>query len=214
MTREGQRVVRPWRRQFRWPLIFLLLAAVLTWLLGLLNFVNALARQAPDSVSRADGVVVLTGGTNRLQAGFALLAAGKARQLLISGVNADVTHEQLRRFLQRDGQDIPSQLFRCCVELGFTARDTRGNARETAAWSIRRNIQSLLLVTSNYHMARSMIEFRHTMPSTRIEAFPVVADKVVLDSWWRSPGSVQLFAFEYTKFLVARLRIATLDGMP
>ena len=89
------------------------------------------------------------------------------------------------------------------MTLGHDAIDTRGNARETAAWVRARGVRRVHLVTANYHMARSLLEFRRAMPEVTIVAHPVIADRVRLDDWWWRPGTASLLASEYTKYLAA-----------
>ena len=93
----------------------------------------------------------------------------------------------------------------CCIELGHDAADTVGNARETAAWAKAGNYRSLRLVTSDYHMPRSLAVFRRAMPHIDLIAHPVFSDSVHMESWWRSPGTAGLLASEFNKFLIVRL---------
>ena len=138
------------------------------WLIGLIWFAAMLPDQVVDTKRKTDAIVVLTGGSGRLSQGLELLAEKQARKLFVSGVyrGLDVTQ------LLRSGQQSPDE-FQCCVALGYEADDTEGNATETSAWMKAQKFQSLRLVTANYHMPRSLIEFRHAMPDIEIVPHPV-----------------------------------------
>ncbi len=208
---DGGRRRKP--RIARFIVISFLILPLLVWSIGFMWFVGIVSRVTPDNPAPADGVVVLTGGTKRLSAGFDLLASGRAGHMLVSGVNTEVSRAQLRSIIVGKGESAGGDLFDCCVELGFLALDTEGNAREAAAWAKRHNVQSVLLVTNNYHMARSLIEFAHAVPWVRIEPYPVIATNVVLEAWWRWPGSVRLLAVEYHKLILAGLRVLITDAL-
>ncbi len=180
--------------------------ATLAWLVGLVIFVETLEQpRSPDS-ARADGIIVLTGGADRIEDGIRLLETGRGRRLLISGVNVQVTAEQLRRTWP--GHELA---FECCIDLDFRARNTIENARESAQW-VRKNVfRSILLVTASYHMPRARLEFAEVLPGIEIVPYPVVPDRSRLEDWWREPVLLRLLAAEYTKFLAARVRAALPD---
>lgn len=105
--------------------------------------------------TKTDAVVVLTGGPGRLSHGLAVLRAGDAKRLLVSGVDPKVKSPELAA-----KQHVPQSVFDCCVDLGQAAVDTRSNAGETAAWMRAHNYRSLRLVTSADHMRRATLELR------------------------------------------------------
>ena len=160
---------------------------LIVWLLGFALFVVSLPGPADDT--RTDAIVVLTGGTGRIQRGLDQLAAGRARRMLVSGVDPTVRVEELAQ-LQR----APRRLFECCVDLGKEAVDTRSNAAEAARWLKRRRYRSVRLVTTDWHMPRARFELARVVD----EGVRIVPD--ALDS---APGLVSLFA-EYNKYLLRR----------
>lgn len=168
----------------------LLAIAVLAWGAGFLWFSLTLPRPAPLAV-RTDAVVVLTGGTGRLQRGLAVLESGAARRMLISGVGRDTTRRQLAA-----AAGIEVMRLRA-TDLGYGAVDTRSNAEETARWAKRNGVTSLRLVTSAGHMRRARLELGRVLPP----AIRVVEDAVP------TPPRVPTIAREYSKYL---LRTASL----
>jgi uncharacterized SAM-binding protein YcdF (DUF218 family) len=171
------------------------------WGGGLVWFATDLAARVEDAETPTDAVVVLTGGAFRLEAGLALLEAGKGRKLFISGVHKGVDLPDLLRKAHGAGERA-----KCCVVLGHAADDTIGNAAETAQWMRREGYGSLRLVTASYHMRRALLEFRRAMPEATIIAHPVFPGAFKRDEWWRWPGTFHLLAVEYTKYLGAALR--------
>ena len=150
---------------------------------------------------RADAVVALTGGAARIAHGLALLDAQAGRRLLISGVGQNTTAEAL------SARNRPyAALFACCVDVEAVSVDTVSNARETAAWAKERGFSSLLLVTSAYHMPRSLTEFARGMPDTRLVPAPVAYPELAQEDWWRQPDTLRLMLGEYIKYMGASLR--------
>ncbi len=177
------------------------LVAALAWGCGLLWFATLLPTRVLDPDSRTDAIVVLTGGSDRLNAALDLLAAQKADKLFVSGVYRGVDVRQLLDLFQQAPQDLS-----CCVFLGYEADNTEGNATETAEWIAAQGARSLRLVTANYHMPRSLLEFRRHMPAIQIVPHPVFPEPFKHDDWWLWPGSSWLLVSEYSKFLVAVVR--------
>jgi len=180
--------------------ILLLLGLAALWGGGLIWFANAIPTEVADPDSDTDAIVVLTGGSQRLDAGVRLLEAGKAKQLFITGVNPGV---ELPVLLKAVG--APDTLADSIV-LGHEADNTKGNAQETALFMRAQGYRSLRLVTSAYHMPRSLYEFSHAMPGLAIVPHPVFAENVKQGEWWAWPGTLNLIAVEYVKYLAAVLR--------
>jgi uncharacterized SAM-binding protein YcdF (DUF218 family) len=183
------------------------LAVALIWLAGLMAFADRIAHLTPaEEPPSADGVVALTGGSDlRLKAGAQLLGAGKARRLLVSGVNRAATRADLWSVT-----GAPKPLFDCCVDLGFTAADTLGNARESAAWARSMGFKSLILVTADYHMPRALIELRAAMPGAIITPYPVATPMLDAHRWWTTSLGARRMIVEYSKYLAILAREAVL----
>jgi uncharacterized SAM-binding protein YcdF (DUF218 family) len=173
----------------------------IAWFCGFLYFVATLPASVADPVSRTDAIVVLTGGSERLATGMALLEAGAADKLFISGVHRGVELAEIRKLARPHNSDVAGTII-----LGYAADDTVGNAAETAAWVEAEHLGSLRLVTGAYHMPRSLTEFRQTLPGITIVPHPVFPDSVKSREWWRWPGTAALLATEYSKYLAAIVR--------
>jgi len=183
--------------------LLLIAALAAAWGIGFLIFVQDIPRaDANTPAPQVDAIVVLTGGSGRLEAGLDLLKAGQAKKMFVSGVYPGV---DVAALLERNGT-TPRSLD-CCIALGYAADDTTGNADETAAWMAKERYRSLLLVTANYHLPRSLLEFRTAMPDTEIAVWPVHPPAVEINRWWRWPGTARLLVSEYNKYLAAILRI-------
>ena len=124
--------------------------------------------------------------------------------MFVSGVPNAVDVRTLLAVVKRDVEE----LYDGQVEIGHEARDTVGNARETAKWMAAQEFKSLRLVTAGYHMLRSRKEFEHVMPKVEVVPHPVFPASVHLDQWWLWPGTTALLINEYVKFLATCLRSA------
>ena len=173
----------------------------LLWTAGLFWFAATLETEPELSDRRTDAIVVLTGGSLRVEQGIELLSRGLADKLFVSGVAQGVDVKQLLKISREAPEDLS-----CCIALGYEADDTAGNARETADWMAEQGYASLRLVTAAYHMPRSLLEFRRTMPEIEILPHPVFPAHVKQEDWWRWPGSTNLLVSEYSKYLIARFR--------
>ena len=167
---------------------------------GFVAFAGQVHRDWPVGAPAAEGIVVLTGGDERISAGLEQMAEGRGRRLLISGVHpSNKSPEQLSRRL---GEALPA----CCIDLGYRALNTIGNAEEARDWARQWGFRSLLVVTSDFHMARSMAEFSRAMPGVKLIAHPV-ASRYVRHPWWESRALAQTLAGEYVKFLASKVRL-------
>ena len=186
------------RRRFR-PLALLLrlclLLAVL-WLAGFLLFgAWVLNARPPSPMPHADGIVALTGGDNRVGTALALLAAGDAPALLVSGVGrgtylGDLTPDDA----------AAATRYAAAITLGHMAGTTYGNAVETADWARARHMRSLIVVTADYHMPRALAELRHFLPGVALIGAPVQPPAMTAPRW----STLRLLAGEYSKYLIVR----------
>lgn len=198
--REAERAGRSRWRWLGLPAVVLAVLAVL-WLGGLVWFARSIPGEVADAETKTDAIVVLTGGSLRVQSGLALLAAGKAQKLFISGVYHSTDVAALLHVSRQSPEHVA-----CCIVLGHAADNTLGNALETAQWMHSEGFHSLRLVTASYHMPRSLLEFSRAMPDIRIIPNPVFPEQVKQRRWWAFPGTAMLFLGEYVKYLAALVR--------
>jgi uncharacterized SAM-binding protein YcdF (DUF218 family) len=176
---------------------------------GFVIFASSITHYVAGVGAPADGIVVLTGGEHRLSEAARLLGEGRGKRLLISGANRMATREDLHR---KSG--LPPTLFDCCVDVGYDAHTTSGNANETKAWATDRRFNRLIIVTSSYHMPRSLIELGRVMPGVALVPYPVVSRNFRTERWWLHGATARLLFSEYVKFLpsAARFGVARLFG--
>ena len=173
---------------------------VLIWLIGLFAFADRVRSYAPAAEpARADAIVALTGpSAERVNAAIRLLEQDKGERVLISGVNREVRRQELRALTPGS-----TRLFNCCVDLGFEAEDTVGNAQEIAAWARSKGYNDLIVVTSDYHMPRSLVEIRGQLPGVKLTPYAVSTPSLDNRHWWRATVTARRMTLEYLKYLTA-----------
>src|SRR3974390_2523515 len=133
---------------------------------------------------KADGIVVLTGAATRIPDAIELLAVERGKRLLISGVHRDTRAREIARLTP-----LYSKYFSCCIDLDRSALNTFGNALETKRWAREHNFNSLIVVTSNWHMPRAMAELGHQLPAASLVPYPVISEKAKSEPWWSNADS-------------------------
>lgn len=189
----------------------LILILVLIWAVGLFAFAARVARSTPAADPQpADGIVALTGPSAlRIAAAMKLLEDGKGGRLLVSGVNRMATRADIRSVSK-----APGRLYDCCVDLGFSAADTIGNARETASWARAYGFKRLIVVTADYHMPRAVLELKGALPEGQFEPYPVATDELDARRWWKTGEGARRMVVEYCKYLVILARETILSLGP
>ncbi len=179
----------------------LVLAVALT--VGFFVFVGAVDRKQRGPIDAADGIAVLTGGKARIDEAMKLLTAGKGKRVLISGVYHATSKQALMEMAK-----YGDELFSCCVDIDKEALNTIDNATETSRWVAKHGYQSIIVVTSAYHMPRALAELGRVMPDVRLEPYPVIVNPARLERWWKDRGIFRVLLKEYVKFLPAIGRLA------
>lgn len=193
---KGRPFRLPWKRA---TLAALLVVAALDFL----AFRGRLIEAAPTPDPRGDAIIALTGGSGlRISAGVRLLEEGRGERLLISGVNPDITRDELA---ERAGGS--AELYACCIDFGYEAESTAGNAREAAAWAGAHDYRSLVVVTSDYHMPRALWHLGRAMPDTALIPAPV-STRIDPASAFTDPRSFRGLVQEWFKW-----RVTSLTGM-
>lgn len=198
------------KRKRRWSWLRLIsggcIVLAMALVAGFVLFFSLIDGRPAAEPSNADAIVVLTGGPSRISEAVKLLMKGKGERLLISGVNSATTRSELAALSPGD-----DALFKCCVDIGYDAHDTIGNAYETSSWAEEYGFKSIIVVTDNFHMPRSLAEIRRTLPDARLIPFPVQQDSLHLEAPWSYSGTLKLLAREYMKFIPAYVRCVAIQ---
>jgi len=190
------------RRRITSVTVKLVALGILALVLGFAGFIWLLPNQEIALDRSADGIVVLTGGTSRVVDALELLASGRGKRLLITGVNPGTTTNDIARQTVDYGR-----LLNCCVDLDYSALNTLGNAVQARRWAIAHDFKSLIVVTSAYHMPRALAELAHQLPDAALIPFPVVSDRLRIEPWWSNSETTKLVLSEYLKYLFAKVRM-------
>lgn len=201
---EGVRPLHPrskWRRAFLAGLLTVAAGAAF-FAGGFAFFANHVAKlTTPAELRPADGIVVLTGGQSRIDAAIGLLKDGMGKRLLISGVNPVARIDDLRLATGSD-----RTLFNCCVDIDRVALNTIGNAEESGKWASANTFGSIIVVTNNYHMPRSLLEMRRILPMADLQPYPVVNTPLRDGAWLAKPDALRVLFTEYAKYVASLAR--------
>ncbi len=172
------------------------------FLIGFVLFANSIDHNNGALVAKADGIVALTGGDSRIKEAVKILSEKKGERLLITGVHPATTRRVLKALIPKH-----STMFECCIDIDHAARNTIGNAVAAKAWVSNQRFSSVIVVTSSYHMPRSLVELRRAMPDVKLVPFPVAPRNFHIEEWWAYPGTMRLLAMEYLKFIASVARL-------
>jgi uncharacterized SAM-binding protein YcdF (DUF218 family) len=171
-------------------------------IVGFLWFVAQIPGEEVQLDRAAEGIVVLTGAAERIPDAIELLAEKRGKRLLISGVYRATSSREIARITP-----LYAKYFSCCIDLDRSALNTYGNALQTKRWAHEHNFNSLIIVTSNWHMPRAMTELEHQLPEVTLIAYPVMSTKLKDDPWWSNLQTARLLFAEYVKYLFALARM-------
>jgi uncharacterized SAM-binding protein YcdF (DUF218 family) len=169
---------------------------------GFFWFMSQVSDEEVTLSRNADGIVVLTGAATRIPDALELLNSKRGTRLLITGVHRTTSAKEIARLTP-----LNRQLFTCCVDLDRSALNTLGNALETRRWARERGFGSLIIVTSNWHMPRAMVELAHQLPDVTLIPYPVLSEKIKSSAWLTDPEIMRLFVSEYLKYVFAVVRM-------
>jgi uncharacterized SAM-binding protein YcdF (DUF218 family) len=182
--------------------IIAVMAGIVVLAFGFFLFVSQVPDEEVNLTQNADGIVVLTGAATRIPDAIELLNAKRGKRLLISGVHPTTRAKEIARLMP-----LNQKVFDCCVDLDRSALNTFGNALETRRWARERGFNSLIVVTSNWHMPRAMVELSHQLPDVTLIPYPVLSDKIKSSAWLTDPQIMRLLVSEYLKYLFAVVRV-------
>jgi uncharacterized SAM-binding protein YcdF (DUF218 family) len=179
--------------------LYIFLFVVMVWGRGFVRFVDLVSKHSPsDQKIDTEAIIVLTGGQKRIEAGIILLRENPSKRLFITGIDS-----RIKKILDviKISTVLPKKTQRK-VEFGQKATTTFENALEAKEWLELNKINSITLVTSAYHMPRSLLAFRDELPNIQIECYPILLKGFEANEWWKSPTRIIFLLKEYTKYSV------------
>ena len=196
-------------RIFKIFFIFLLTSMFTLFFIELNNFKKNILSLTKYNNIESPNIVILTGGANRIKDGLKIIEDFKNSKninykILVSGTGMGFTKSSLKKKL---GPNFNSQLIQCCIDLDGVSKNTLTNASETFKWTIKNDIKEFILITSNYHMPRAILEFKNVMPNLKIYTYAITPKKHDIENWLSSYQTFSLVFTEYCKFIIAGLRI-------
>ena len=196
-------------RIFKIFFIFLLTSIFTLFFIELNNFKKNILSLTKYNNIESPNIVILTGGANRIKDGLKIIQDFKNSKninykILVSGTGIGFTKSSLKKKL---GPNFNSQLIQCCIDLDGVSKNTLTNASETFKWTNKNDIKEFILITSNYHMPRAILEFKNVMPNLKIYTYAITPKKHDIENWLSSYQTFSLVFTEYCKFIIAGLRI-------
>ena len=196
-------------RIFKIFFIFLLTSIFTLFFIELNNFKNNILYLTKYNDIESPNIVILTGGANRIKDGLKIIEDFKNSKninykILVSGTGIGFTKSSLKKKL---GPNFNPQLIQCCIDLDDVSKNTLTNASETFKWTSKNDIKEFILITSNYHMPRAILEFKNVMPNLKIYTYAIAPKKHDIENWLSSYQTFSLVFTEYCKFIIASLRI-------
>ena len=196
-------------RIFKIFFIFFLTSISTVFFVELYNFKENILYFSKNNKKQSPNIVILTGGTNRIKDGLKIIKDFKIPKnikykILVSGTGLGFTKLSLKKKL---GPNFNSNLIQCCIELDNISKNTFTNAIETFKWTRKNDIKEFLLITSNYHMPRAILEFKSLMPNLKIYTYAITPKKHNIKNWLSSYQTFSLVLTEYCKYIIASLRV-------
>ena len=196
-------------RIFKIFFIFLITSMFTLFFIELNNFKKNILSLTKYNNIESPNIVILTGGANRIKDGLKIIEDFKNSKkinykILVSGTGIGFTKSSLKKKL---GPNFNSQLIQCCIDLDSVSKNTFTNASETFKWTNKNDIKEFILITSNYHMPRAILEFKNVMPNLKIYTYAITPKKHDIENWLSSYQTFSLVFTEYCKYIVASFRI-------
>ena len=196
-------------RIFKIFFIFLLTSMFTLFFIELNNFKKNILSLTKYNNIESPNIVILTGGANRIKDGLKIIENFKISKIinykiLVSGTGMGFTKSSLKKKLR---PNFNSHLIQCCIDLDGVSKNTLTNASETFKWTTKNDIKEFILITSNYHMPRAILEFKNVMPNLKIYTYAITPKKHDIKNWLSSYQTFSLVFTEYCKFIIAGLRI-------
>ena len=196
-------------RIFKIFFLFLLTSMFTLFFIELNNFKKNILSLTKYNNIESPNIVILTGGANRIKDGLKIIEDFKNSKIinykiLVSGTGIGFTKSSLKKKL---GENFNSQLIQCCIDLDGVSKNTLTNASETFKWPSKNDIKEFILITSNYHMPRAILEFKNVMPNLKIYTYAITPKKHDIENWLSSYQTFSLVFTEYCKFVIAGIRI-------
>ena len=143
---------------------------------------------------------------------------GHGARMLISGVGAGVRMVDINRLIAAGGafdQTRLDQTLACCVDLGYRAVNTKGNAAEALTWAETHQFNHIIVVTSDVHLPRAMVEFNHYFTNIPLTPHAVPTPWLYLNEdgasgWWHSGRRIITIGVEMVKYYARKTPVIRL----
>jgi uncharacterized SAM-binding protein YcdF (DUF218 family) len=187
--------------QFKDNIVHIILTLFLILVLSHFIFFLSLVKNFKNdytTIKSIDSIVVLTGDKFRISKGMEILSNGIGEKLLLSGVNKNIKLTNIKN-------EFPKykNFFDCCVEIENISSNTFENSRETFLWLEKNKYNSVLIVSSDYHMPRAKLEFEKFLNTKNTYYHPVNSNNNLM-----AIGKIKKLFLEYVKYMRTYISLA------
>lgn len=182
------------------------LIVAISWFLSPDNLMDCGQKPSDKSgCQKADVVIAVSGGDTsaRAQEAIDLYENGWASRLIFSGAAADTSGPSNAAVMrsQAIGQGVPES----AITIEQQSKTTEQNASKTSDILSSDDIHTAIVVTSAYHMKRTVMEFRLNAPHVTFRSHPVANDDQWSSAWWwTTPNGWYLAVSEIAKIVAIK----------
>ncbi|WP_244668444.1 YdcF family protein [Candidatus Liberibacter africanus] len=144
-----------------------------------------------------NAIIVLTGENIRIEKAFELLEKNIGSKVFISGVHHSVSKDILLKKIP-----IRQNLAKCCIDIGYEAINTEGNALEAYEWAKKNNFYRILVVTHDYHMPRTFLELNKINNTIQFIPYPIISHYLQKNNLILNMKMLTVIFVEYVKILL------------
>ncbi len=180
-----------------------LFVCLIFFIMGFISFIRYVKQMhIPDHPS-VSAIVVLTGEPIRIERAFELLENQIGEKIFISGVHHSVSKDILLQKIP-----IRQDLAECCIDIGYKALNTEGNAQEASAWAEKNNFHHVLIVTHDYHMPRTFLELQRINSTVQFIPYPIISHDLEENRSIFKIKILRVLLIEYLKILLLSIQLS------
>ena len=167
-------------------------------ILGFFNFLKVIKYTDEIIGKNIDGIAILTGGKGRIDLGLDLFTKQSNIKLIISGVDRKVSVKSVLPSKFQENKRI---------YIDQVSESTFENAVIIKDWAKKNQLYNIYIITSYYHMPRSMLLLNKFKEEVNYYAYPVKKEKSSHSNFLPDILFTLFLMQEYIKYLLSLIII-------